>query len=113
MLYAAGRVSGSVYTGRGQEGVGAAAGYALGPDDVCAPLNRELACHLARGVTAARRSATSSARATPPRAAATATCTSARRERGVFPLVSMLGDLCPVASAPPSPSSGAASRASR
>ena len=54
MLYRGGRVSGSVYTGRGQEAVAAAAGYALGPDDVCAPLNRELACHLARGVTAAQ-----------------------------------------------------------
>ena len=53
LLYRQGRVSGSVYTGRGQEAVGAAAGYALGPDDVCAPLNRELACHLARGVTPA------------------------------------------------------------
>ena len=34
-------------------GGGAAAGLALGPDDVVAPLNRELACHLARGVTVA------------------------------------------------------------
>ena len=32
----------------------------------------------------------------PHAAAATATCTSASPERGVFPLVSMLGDLCPV-----------------
>src|SRR6478735_5836634 len=53
LLYRQGRISGSVYTGRGQEAVGAAAGFALGPDDVCAPLNRELACHLARGVTTA------------------------------------------------------------
>ena len=41
-----------VYTGRGQEAVRASARLALGPDDVFAPLNRELACHLARGVTA-------------------------------------------------------------
>ena len=48
-LYRQGRIPGSVYTGRGQEAVAAAAGYALGPDDVVAPLNRELACHFARG----------------------------------------------------------------
>ena len=41
-LYRQGRIPGSVYTGRGQEAVGAGAGVALGPDDVCAPLNREL-----------------------------------------------------------------------
>src|SRR4051812_8252489 len=50
-LYRQGRIPGSVYTGRGQEAVAAAAGYALGPDDVVAPLNRELACHFARGCT--------------------------------------------------------------
>jgi TPP-dependent pyruvate/acetoin dehydrogenase alpha subunit len=49
-LYRQGRVPGSVYTGRGQEAVAAGAGLALGPDDVVAPLNRELACHFARGV---------------------------------------------------------------
>src|SRR5205085_5334416 len=51
--YRQGRISGSVYTGRGQEGVAAACGLALGPDDVVAPLNRELACHFARGVEVA------------------------------------------------------------
>ena len=52
-LYRQGRVPGSVYTGRGQEAVAAGAGLALGPDDVVAPLNRELACHFARGATPA------------------------------------------------------------
>ena len=52
-LYRQGRIPGSVYTGRGQEAVGAGAGLALGPDDVVAPLNRELSCHLARGVPVA------------------------------------------------------------
>src|SRR5262249_52284561 len=52
-LYRRGRISGPVYTGRGQEAVAAAAGLALGPDDVVAPLNRELACHFARDVTVA------------------------------------------------------------
>ena len=41
-------------------------------------------------------SATSSARRRARPSAATATCTSARRRDGVFPLVSMLGDLVPL-----------------
>src|SRR5262245_62618453 len=52
-LYRQGRIPGSVYTGRGQEAVAAAAGTALGPDDVVMPLNREQACHYARGGTVA------------------------------------------------------------
>ena len=52
-LYRQGRIPGSVYTGRGQEAVAAAAGLALGPDDVVAPVNREMACHFARGVEVA------------------------------------------------------------
>src|SRR5262245_50722851 len=51
--YRQGRISGSVYTGRGQEAVAAACDLALDPDDVVAPLNRELACHFARGVAVA------------------------------------------------------------
>ena len=52
-LYRQGRIPGSVYTGYQQEAVAAAAGLALGPDDVVCPLNREQACHYARGVTVA------------------------------------------------------------
>ena len=48
-LYRQGRIAGSVYTGLGQEAVAAGAGLALGPDDVVAPLNRELACHWRAG----------------------------------------------------------------
>ena len=73
-----------------------ARGLALGPDDVVAPLNRELACHFARGSPSPTCFATSSARPRARRSGATATCTSARPSSGVFPLVSMLGDLVPV-----------------
>lgn len=78
-LYRQGRIPGSFYDGRGQEAVAAAAGLALGPDDVICPLNRELAAHFARGVPVAHAFATSSGRATRRRAAATATCISACR----------------------------------
>jgi TPP-dependent pyruvate/acetoin dehydrogenase alpha subunit len=96
LLYRQGRVSGSVYTGRGQEAVGAAAGYALAPDDVCAPLNRELACHLARGVTVAQVFRNFLGKGDSPTRGRDGNMHFGVPERGVFPLVSMLGDLCPV-----------------
>ena len=96
LLYRQGRISGSVYTGRGQEAVGAAAGYALGPDDVCAPLNRELACHLARGVTTAEAFRNFLGKGDSPTQGRDGNMHFGAPEHGVFPLVSMLGDLCPV-----------------
>ena len=96
LLYRQGRISGSVYTGRGQEGVAAAAGYALGPNDVCAPLNRELACHLARGVTPAQAFRNFLGKGDSPTRGRDGNMHFGVPERGVFPLVSMLGDLCPV-----------------
>jgi TPP-dependent pyruvate/acetoin dehydrogenase alpha subunit len=96
LLYRQGRVSGSVYTGRGQEAVAAAAGYALGPDDVCAPLNRELACHLARGVTPAEAFLNFLGKGDSPTRGRDGNMHFGMPDRGVFPLVSMLGDLCPV-----------------
>ncbi len=95
-LYRQGRISGSYYTGRGQESVGAAAGLALGPDDVVAPLNRELACHLARGVEVAHVFRNFLGRGTGPTWGRDGNMHFGVPERGVFPLVSMLGDLCPV-----------------
>jgi pyruvate dehydrogenase E1 component alpha subunit len=95
-LYRQGRIAGSVYTGRGQEGVGAAAGLALGKDDVVAPLNRELACHLARGVTVTDVFRQFLGRATGPSGGRDGNMHFGARERGVFPLPSMLGDLVPV-----------------
>jgi len=96
-LYRQGRISGSVYTGSMQEGVAAGCGLALGPDDVVAPLNRELACHYARGVTVADAFRNFLGRATGPTLGRDGNMHFGKPERGVFPLVSMLGDLVPVA----------------
>ena len=95
-LYRQGRIPGSVYNGRGQEAVAAAAGLALGPDDVVAPLNRELACHFARGVTVAHAFRNFLGKATGPTFGRDGNMHFGVPERGVFPLVSMLGNLCPV-----------------
>jgi len=95
-LYRQGRISGSVYTGRGQEAVAAAAGLALGPDDVVAPLNRELATHFARGVTPADVFRNFLGRGDGPTQGRDGNMHFGVPAKGVFPLVSMLGDLCPV-----------------
>ena len=95
-LYKQGRIAGSVYTGRGQEAVAAGAGLALGPDDVIAPLNRELAAHLARGVTVADMFRNYLGRADGPTGGRDGNMHFGMRSKNVFPLVSMLGDLCPL-----------------
>ncbi len=97
LLYRQGRIPGSVYTGRGQEAIGSAAGLALGPDDVCAPLNREMGCHIARGVTPGYLLRNYLGKADGPTFGRDGNMHFGVPERGVFPLVSMLGDLCPVA----------------
>lgn len=95
-LYRQGRIAGSVYTGRGQEAVAAAAGLALGPDDVVCPLNRELACHFARGVAVADVFRNFLGRGDGPTRGRDGNMHFGVPARGVFPLVSMLGDLVPV-----------------
>jgi pyruvate dehydrogenase E1 component alpha subunit len=96
-LYRQGRVPGSFYDGRGQEGVAAAAGLALGPRDVVCPLNRELATHLARGVTVGDVFRNFLGRGDGPTRGRDGNMHFGAPHRGVFPLVSMLGDLVPVA----------------
>jgi TPP-dependent pyruvate/acetoin dehydrogenase alpha subunit len=95
-LYRQGRIVGSVYTGYLQEAVGAGVGLALGPDDVVAPLNREQACHYARGVPVAHVLRNFLGKATGPTFGRDGNMHFGVPECGVFPLVSMLGDLCPV-----------------
>jgi TPP-dependent pyruvate/acetoin dehydrogenase alpha subunit len=95
-LYRQGRIHGSVYTGFMQEAVAAAAGLALGPDDVVCPLNREQACHYARGVTVADVFRNFLGRATSPTFGRDGNMHFGVPSKGVFPLVSMLGDLVPV-----------------
>ena len=95
-LYRQGRIPGSVYTGRGQEAVAAGAGLALGPNDVVAPLNRELACHFARGITPAEVFSNFLGKGTGPTQGRDGNLHFGAPARGVFPLVSMLGDLVPL-----------------
>jgi pyruvate dehydrogenase E1 component alpha subunit len=95
-LYRQGRIAGSFYDGRGQEAVAAGAGLALGPDDVVAPLNRELATHFARGVTPAEAFRNFLGKGDSPTRGRDGNMHFGVPAKGVFPLVSMLGDLVPL-----------------
>jgi pyruvate dehydrogenase E1 component alpha subunit len=79
-----------------QEAVAAGAGAALGPDDVVCPLNREQACHYARGVTVAEVMKNFLGKGDSPTRGRDGNMHFGVPAKGVFPLVSMLGDLCPV-----------------
>jgi len=50
ILYKQGKIPGSFYTGRGNEGSSVAVATAMGPEDVCAPLHRDMGVHITRGV---------------------------------------------------------------
>lgn len=95
-LYRQGRIVGSFYDGRGQEAVAAAAGLALAADDVVCPLNRELATHFAKGVTVTEAFRNFLGKGDSPTRGRDGNMHFGVPQRGVFPLVSMLGDLVPV-----------------
>jgi TPP-dependent pyruvate/acetoin dehydrogenase alpha subunit len=48
-LYKQGKIPGSFYTGRGNEAASVGVGFAMGPDDVGAPLHRNVGVHVVRG----------------------------------------------------------------
>jgi TPP-dependent pyruvate/acetoin dehydrogenase alpha subunit len=50
ILYRQGKIPGSFYTGRGNEGGAVAIGTAMGADDVGTPLHRDMGVHIVRGV---------------------------------------------------------------
>ena len=50
LLFKAGKLPGSYYTGRGNEAASVGVATAMGDDDVASPLHRNLGVHLVRGV---------------------------------------------------------------
>ena len=53
-MWKQGRGVGGTFSGKGHEAIAVGAGYALGPDDVVAPMHRDLGCYLVRGMSAER-----------------------------------------------------------
>lgn len=54
LLYNQGKVPGAAFSQRGHEAVSVGAAYALGPQDVIAPMHRDMGSYLVRGMTAQR-----------------------------------------------------------
>src|SRR6201997_1479889 len=50
ILYRQGKIPGSFYTGRGNEAASVGVATAMGPDDVGAPLHRDMGVHVTRGI---------------------------------------------------------------
>jgi pyruvate dehydrogenase E1 component alpha subunit len=50
ILYRQGKIPGSFYTGRGNEGAAVGVATAMAPDDVAAPLHRDLGAQIVRGM---------------------------------------------------------------
>src|SRR6187200_3677920 len=50
ILYRQGKIPGSFYTGRGNEGAAVAVATAMGPNDVGTPLQRDMGVHVTRGI---------------------------------------------------------------
>lgn len=53
-LWKQGRGVGGTFSQRGHEAISVAAGYALAPEDVAAPMHRDLGCYLVRGLSPRR-----------------------------------------------------------
>ena len=53
-LWKQGRGVGGAFSCRGHEAIAVGAGFALGPDDVVAPMHRDLGCYLLRGLSPRR-----------------------------------------------------------
>ena len=53
-LWKQGRGMGGTFSQRGHEAISVGAGYALAPEDVVAPMHRDLGCYLLRGMTPRR-----------------------------------------------------------
>jgi TPP-dependent pyruvate/acetoin dehydrogenase alpha subunit len=95
-LYLQGKLVGAVYSSRGQEGTAVASAYALRPDDVVAPLIRDLGASMVRGVSPRAIIAQWLGRAAGPPRGRDGNLHFGDLSRGVLSPVSMLGATIPV-----------------
>src|SRR5436309_11339091 len=97
ILYKQGKISGSFYTGRGNEAASVAIGTAMGPDDVGTPLHRDMGVHVVRGVEPWRIFANYMAKADGPSKGKDGNVHLADARLGLIAMVSHLPAMLPVA----------------
>lgn len=95
-LYRQGKVVGGLYGSRGQEAISIGTAYALGPDDVVAPLIRNLGAMLVRGVSPREVFTQYMARGGSPTGGKDCNLHFGDLSRGLISPISMLGALVPV-----------------
>lgn len=95
-LYLQGKLLGAVYSSRGQEGTAVASAYALAPQDVVAPLIRDLGASMVRGIPPKHIFAQWLGKATGPTGGRDGNLHFGDVNRGVLPPISMLGATIPL-----------------
>lgn len=97
ILYKQGKIPGSFYTGRGNEGAAVGVATAMGPDDVGTPLHRDMGVHVVRGVEPWRIFASYMGRADGPTRGREGNVHMADMRLGLIAMVSHLPAMLPVA----------------
>ena len=95
-LYHQGKIYGGVYTGVGQEAIGAATAVAGGPDDLYAPSIRNMTVHLGRGESTLNVFRQYLARATGPTGGRDGNVHYGNLANGVYTMISHLGAMISV-----------------
>src|SRR5881227_2301875 len=97
ILYRQGKIPGSFYTGRGNEGAAVGVATAMGPDDVGTPLHRDMGVHVVRGIEPWRIFAQYMGRADGPTKGKDGNVHMADSNLGLIAMVSHLPAMLPVA----------------
>ena len=97
ILYKQGKVPGSFYTGRGNEGAAVGVATAMGPNDVGCPLQRDMGVHVARGTEPWRIFAQYMGRVDGPTKGRDGNVHMGEAQLGLHPMVSHLPAMLPVA----------------
>ena len=97
VLYRQGKIVGGVYVGRGQEAIGVGSAIQLVEGDVVLPSHRDFSSFLIRGFTLRQILCNWMGRANGPTRGRDNTLHIGDVSRGVIPIISHLGDTCPVA----------------
>src|SRR6266511_4053049 len=97
ILYRQGKIPGSFYTGRGNEGASVGIATAMGADDVGTPLHRDMGVHIVRGVEPWRVFAQYMGRADGPTQGRDGNVHMADSNLGLLAMVSHLPAMLPVA----------------
>ncbi len=97
LLYKQGKVPGSFYTGRGNEGAAVGTGLALRPEDVATATQRDMAVHIIRGLEPWRILAQYMGRVDGPARGRDANVHFADPSLGMVAMVSHMGAMVPIA----------------